>query len=159
MSRPAFNRATPARRLLADIEAWCARTGTPETSIGHALFRHPGFVGLLRKRLQLSEIKEEQVRNFLERFPGGYCDELPKTHGYGVTKLPTASNRAIQIMRDGMEDEVRRLDGLRRFKLPEGVAEAAIVDGRPYSEFLTSLVWMGLECWKDDRAVHRERVR
>lgn len=71
------HRTDEARALLAGIEAWCARTATPETAVGHALFRHPGFVGLLRLRLQLSEEKERAVRAFMGAWPRGYHGELP----------------------------------------------------------------------------------
>lgn len=70
-------RPEAAKALLADVEEWCARTKTPETSVGHALFRHPGFVGLLRLRLMLSEEKEFIVRRFMVEWPRGYHGELP----------------------------------------------------------------------------------
>lgn len=73
-------RTQAARTLLAEIEEYCARTNIRETVIGHALFRHPGFVGLLRLRLQLSEEKERIVRGFMGRWPNGYHGELPNSH-------------------------------------------------------------------------------
>jgi hypothetical protein len=164
------NRLDAGAQLLADTDAWCQRTGTAETAIGRLLFRHPGFIGLLRKRLTVSDEKEAAVRQFLTDNPEGWNGKLPQCHGFGVTRpLRSAktrlvggvaaeagygqpSARSIQVLRDGLEDAVRKLDGCQRFKLPDGVAEAARTDGRPYTEFLSALMWMGLECWKDDRA-------
>jgi hypothetical protein len=59
------------RALLVDIDAWTLRTGTPETKIGAVLFRHPGFVGLLRKRLIVTPESEKAVRDFLAQYPMG----------------------------------------------------------------------------------------
>lgn len=80
-----FNRHDAATAMLTEIEEWCARTATHETSIGHVLFLHPGFVGLLRKRLTLSEEKEIAVRQFIYcDHPDGYRGELPITHANGT---------------------------------------------------------------------------
>lgn len=79
-----YNRTAEAQALLADIEGWCARTGTPETALGHALFLHPGFVGLLRKRLTLTVDKEIAVRAFIfHDHVDGYRGPLEKTHANG----------------------------------------------------------------------------
>ena len=72
------NRADAARQVLAEINDWCARNNAAETLIGRVLFLHPGFVGLLRKRLQLSEAKETIVRRFLAAHPNGYCGDARK---------------------------------------------------------------------------------
>lgn len=70
------NRTAEARALLADIDAWCARTDTEAGHIGAILFRHPGFVGLLRKRLQVTCEKEAMVRDLLTSNPEG-ASHLP----------------------------------------------------------------------------------
>ena len=88
------NRNDAARALLGEIEAWCARTETPEGSIGHLLFLHPGFVGLLRKRLTVSEEKEETVRAFLAAHPMGWRGVLPLTHANGTRPVYRASSPA-----------------------------------------------------------------
>lgn len=172
------NRTGAAARLLTEIESWCVRTGTQESLIGRVLFRHPGFVPLLRKRLTVSPEKEAQVRAFLTANPDGWDGVAPKCHGFGVTR-PSKKQKETRGQRTSafapgygarptigsvqlgwaMENAVRELDGLERFKLPDGIAEACRIDGRPYTEFLAALVWMGLECWKDDRDAHRERGR
>lgn len=147
-----YNRTDAATKLLADVEGWCRKTGSVETLVGRVLFRHPGFVGLLRKRLTATLEKEKIVRAFLADNPEGWNGKLPKCSGYGVTRPQGASPLGMRVLRDGLEDAVRKLDGCERFKLPDGVAEAAKIDGRPYTEFLSALMWMGLECWKDDRS-------
>lgn len=80
------NRTEAASRLLDEIETWCARTKTRETLIGRLLFRHPGFAGLLRLRLTVTEEKEAAVRAFLECNPDGHDGDLPKCHGFGVSR-------------------------------------------------------------------------
>lgn len=90
------NRTDAATALLADIESWCSRTGTPETSIGHLLFLHPGFVGLLRKRLTVSEEKEAAVRNFIAEHPSGWSGVLPLTHANGTRPVERASSPAAR---------------------------------------------------------------
>jgi hypothetical protein len=80
-----WNRGDDARQLLTEVEDWCGRTSTPEGTVGHALFLHPGFVGLLRKRLTLSVEKEIAVREFIYwNHPDGYRGPLPLTHGNGT---------------------------------------------------------------------------
>jgi hypothetical protein len=75
-----WNRGDDARQLLTEVEDWCGRTSTPEGTVGHALFLHPGFVGLLRKRLTLSVEKEIAVREFIYwNHPDGYRGPLPLT--------------------------------------------------------------------------------
>lgn len=86
------NRTPEATALLADIEEWCRKTGTAETAIGHKLFLHPGFVGLLRKRLTVSPEKEEAVRNFLTEHPFGWSGTLPLTHANGTRPVYRASS-------------------------------------------------------------------
>jgi hypothetical protein len=87
-----YNRHESAKELLKEISVWCVDTGTKETAIGHALFLHPGFVGLLRKRMTLSEESEIAVRSFIYHdFPDGYHGELPKTHAHGTRPVKRAS--------------------------------------------------------------------
>jgi hypothetical protein len=81
-----FHRTDAALGLLNDVERYCARTRTPEQSIGHVLFRHPGFVGLLRLRLQLTEEKEAASSRI--------CS-LNGRGGMGVTLASLASVRMI----------------------------------------------------------------
>lgn len=92
-----YNRTAEARQLLTEIEAWCARTDTREGSVGHVLFLHPGFVGLLRLRLTVSVEKEIAVREFIyATHPDGYRGVLPLTHANGTrpVKKPSADKRA-----------------------------------------------------------------
>lgn len=102
------NRTAEAAALLQDVVDWCARTGTPETSIGHFLFLHPGFVGLMRLRLQVTEEKEAAVRQFMADHPNGYHGELPITHGIGARQRPPrAANVTHVAARLLSDDEIK----------------------------------------------------
>lgn len=92
-----YNRTDAALQLLDDIQQWCARTATPQNSVGHVLFRHPGFVGLLRKRLTVSTFKETEVRQFMAEHPNGWRGVLPKTHSDGIFGI---GRKAAGIMVD-----------------------------------------------------------
>jgi SOS-response transcriptional repressor LexA len=37
--------------------------------------------------------------------------------------------------------------------IPAAIVAAAREDGRPLLDFVQALLWMGLECWRDDRAI------
>lgn len=54
------------------------------------------------------------------------------------------SPRGVRIMQETFEAEVMKLDGIEEFKLPEGIALAAVEDGRPYRLFLEELLRLGL---------------
>lgn len=97
-----YNRTAAAQALLDEVESYCLRTATPEGSIGHALFLHPGFVGLLRKRLTVSVEKEIAVRAFIYNdHPEGYRGPLPKTHSNGTQPVATrASSPAARRKED-----------------------------------------------------------
>lgn len=92
----AYNRTEAATSLLRDVEAWCASTGTAETAIGHLLFLHPGFIGLLRKRLTVTEEKESEVRAFMATHPAGWAGMLPLTHANGTRPVERASSPAAR---------------------------------------------------------------
>lgn len=96
-------RTEAAKKLLAEIEEWSARTGTPETTVGHVLFRHPGFAGLIRKRLTVSRQKEAQAREFLEQYPDGYSGTLPQTH---IGSTEAIRRRCMEKPRNGPVDRV-----------------------------------------------------
>jgi hypothetical protein len=110
-----YNRTEAANALLSDIEKWCRRTSTPENSIGHVLFLHPGFVGLLRLRRTLSEEKEAEVRSFLSDNPSGWRGELPKTHANGTrpVKRPQRGGAVDRVSAAHLSEEeiaARRVD-------------------------------------------------
>jgi hypothetical protein len=91
--QPARNNIAAGKALLADIDAWTLRTGTPEGKIGGVLFRHPGFVGLLRKRLIVTPESEKAVRDFLAQYPMGASHvEAPNPH----MKTPKLSPQLAQ---------------------------------------------------------------
>ncbi|UZW55533.1 hypothetical protein NUH86_01640 [Sphingobium sp. JS3065] len=64
-----------AAALLAEIERWCVRNIMAEVEIGHWLFRHPGFVALLRKRLTVRAVPAAMVRAMMARWPDGMAEE------------------------------------------------------------------------------------
>lgn len=98
---PKSNRTAEAKSLLADVKEWCLKTGTAETAIGHVLFLHPGFVGLLRKRLTVTAEKEEEVRAFLTEHPFGWPGTLPVKHANGTrpVKHPAVGRPPLPAMR------------------------------------------------------------
>jgi hypothetical protein len=108
-----YNRTEAATALLAEIEDWCARTNTRETSVGHVLFLHPGFVGLMRLRKTVSVEKEIAVRNFIYcEHPNGYRGELPATHANGTrpVKRPPGGLRAKIYCERGAAQTTRLSD-------------------------------------------------
>lgn len=167
-----LNRTDAARRLLADVDAWCARTATAETKIGVILFRHAGFVGLLRKRLTVTEEKEGAVREFFEAHPDGAADVAtphprlrsprvqPTHHSAPAPISPGAAALRAQMERAVVSEPVHQAEAVlgspaRPFKplIPAAVLRACKEDGRPLPQFCTDLLLMGLDCWRDDRAL------
>jgi hypothetical protein len=63
------------------------------------------------------------------------------------------SPRGVQIMSEAFEAAVMKLDGIDEFKLPAGVAQAAVEDGRPYRQFLEELLRLGLEVHLEQRKI------
>ncbi len=91
----------PVDDLLAQIEAYCFRTGTRETDVGAILFRHGGFVGLLRLRGSLTPEKRAAVEHLLAEHPDGLDDlPIPKQH----LRRPTPENfrrkSAVEVATD-----------------------------------------------------------
>jgi hypothetical protein len=65
------NRTFAAVTLLTDIAVYCNNTRSDEKTFGRILFRHDGFVPLLRKRLTVTPQTETIVRNFMDQNPVG----------------------------------------------------------------------------------------
>lgn len=90
------NRIEAGKALLSSIEEWCRRTRTRETHVGQILFRHPGFVGLLRKRFLVTLEKEAAVLDFLAEHPGGVKRiPLPNPHLRVPKGAPAAQRRML----------------------------------------------------------------
>lgn len=70
------NRDFAAAALLGDIAIYCARVGIKETLLGRLIFRHGGFVGMVRKRMTVSPEAEAKVRQFMTDHPDG-VEALP----------------------------------------------------------------------------------
>lgn len=81
--------------LLAEIESYCALTGTPEGKIGGLLYRHPGFVGLLRLRGLVAPDKAEAIRRLMASNPDGLAHvEAPNPRMKRPQPDPPAAARA-----------------------------------------------------------------
>jgi hypothetical protein len=110
------NRTDAARSLLADLKQWCMDTETPETSVGHVLFFHPGFVGLLRKRLQVTPEKEAAAREFMADNPDGWRGPLPEAAVFGSFGPAANPRRGRSIkrqktaIREAERAEIPRVD-------------------------------------------------
>lgn len=63
-----------ARELLAEIDSWCARTGTDPKDFSCLAIGYPGFVGLLRKRHSARARSALLARELIARFPDGVPD-------------------------------------------------------------------------------------
>lgn len=60
-----------ALQMLREVDDYCARTGTHETKIGEVLYRHPGFIGLVRHRAKAGVEKIAEVRLLMKQYPDG----------------------------------------------------------------------------------------
>lgn len=65
-----------AAELLAEVDSYCERTGTPPGLVGKVAFNHPGFVPLLRKRGTLRAQAAAEVRAVLDRYPDGIGSDV-----------------------------------------------------------------------------------
>lgn len=63
------NRIEQGRELLGQVEGWSGDRRWIESRLGDLLFRHPGYVPLLRKRLTVTPRSEAVVKAFIEAFP------------------------------------------------------------------------------------------
>lgn len=81
---------TPGQMLLQAIELYCAATGTAETLIGAVLFRHPGFVGLLRRRGTATAEKARAVERLFAAHPHGVPADLPSSEKAVPEAAPAA---------------------------------------------------------------------
>lgn len=159
------NRTAEAEALLAHIVAWCTRTGAPETQVGSILFRHPGFVGLLRKRLIVTADTERKVMEFLALHPDGYTSpplsmknafsSLPPMHilqGCNQNHRELPFEQMVRI-REEISSQTRAPVFPRPapLEIPPEVYAARRQDGRPLSEFITALIEMGLSCWRENQ--------
>lgn len=119
--------------LLRDIREFCVAQRISESRFGRLAADDPGFVNSLRKGRAVGPRLERRVRSFLKTGAGRRYDE-PATP---AVASPTPAKP-------------------EKFRVSAGVIRAAKVDGRDLPTFVTALIDMGLECWRDDRAAHGE---
>lgn len=86
-----------AEQLLRDIEAWCARTETPEIKLGAVALRHSGFVALLRKRMTATPDTIAKVRAVLAAHPDGMAEVPMPANNICVPKGPKSESAARAI--------------------------------------------------------------
>ena len=97
-----------AEQLLRDIEAWCARTETPEIKLGAVALRHSGFVALLRKRLTATPDTIAKVRAVLAAHPDGLAEVPMPANNICVPKGPKSESAARAIAAKAVDQSVRR---------------------------------------------------
>jgi hypothetical protein len=175
------NRLDAGRALLAEIEAWCERTGTYEGRLGQALFGAGGYVPLLRKRLTVSPEKEDAVRGFLTAFPDGIegleveirkwlADSRMHVPGDEPGRMlpappkPAKDRSGAMMLAQALQCEAAALtpppalaEALRaEADLAANVAAAARMEGASVWDFVVGLIRMGFDCWRDDREIEAE---
>lgn len=72
------NRTEAGAALLAEIERWSCRDRQSQSALGAILFRHPGYVPLLRKRLTVTIEREAMVRDYMAAFGPGQLSCEPE---------------------------------------------------------------------------------
>ncbi|WP_139198044.1 hypothetical protein [Sphingomonas gellani] len=160
--------SSDADALLAEIEAWSDPAACSYGELGTIVLNHPGFVPLLRKRGTLKADTAGKLRAFMRHFPD--VERLPadlrrSMVAQGRTgRTWSPENHQSTMLRLG-HPELRDPPAAPR-PAPTGdkprinaaVIRAAKLDGRDLPIFVTALIDMGLECWRDDRAAHGEAV-
>lgn len=156
-----------AEALLAEIDAWCEHTMRTPGELGQMVLYHGGFVPLLRKRGTLKPETATRIRAFMAHFPDR--DALPDAlvqkmvfeARAGSTWAPER-HRSLMIKfgypahGGGYPPVATQPEGKPR--ISAAVIRAAKIDGRDLPVFVTALIDMGLECWRDDRVEHGEPV-
>lgn len=174
----------PAQQLLREIFAWVSATKSSAGQLGQMVLNHGGFVPLLQKRGSLNPETAALIRAFMEAFPDHAA--LPTSLATKIKDAARAGSpwrperHRSMLIRFGYVDHVSLTDRqlVRRWIMPEpepmpiapapveagkprisaAVIRAAKLDGRDLPTFVTALIDMGLECWRDDRALHAESV-
>lgn len=118
--------------MLSAIRDYCVDHKMPETAFGRAAVNDPKFVGELRRGRNCTTKMLDRVETFLRGDPA----------------KPTAS-QPVPSPAPAPADKP---------KISAAVIRAAKLDGRDLPTFVTALIDMGLECWRDDRREHGEPV-
>lgn len=93
-----------AAELLAEIDAYCERTGTPAARVGKLAFNHFGFVALLRKRGWLTDESAAVIRQLIATYPDG----IAETELHQRTLLECMSPRARRRAREALAASVEK---------------------------------------------------
>lgn len=175
-----------AEALLREIIAWVSATKSSTGQLGQMVLNHGGFVPLLQKRGSLNPETGALIRAFMEAFPdqaalpSGLAVKIkeaaragspwrPERHRsmlirFGYVDHPSLSDRQLQrrwVLPDpepAAPAPAEADQGGRKPRISAPVIRAAKLDGRDLPTFVTALIEMGLECWRDDRLLHGEPV-
>ncbi|WP_294391995.1 hypothetical protein [uncultured Sphingomonas sp.] len=159
-----------ADQFLGEVEAWTGATKRTAAELGAIVLNHGGFIPLLRKRGTLKPETAARVRAFMAAFPD--AASLPKQlaaelkeearSGGGWTVERHRSLAAKYGFPGGVPKPTLEtppevaVGGKPR--VSAAVQRACLVDGRDLVTFVTALIDMGLECWRDDRQAHGEPI-
>ncbi|RIA37492.1 hypothetical protein DFR49_3377 [Hephaestia caeni] len=164
-----------AEALLREIIAWTKASGSTSGQLGQMVLNHGGFVPLLRKRGTLKAATAERVRAFMAAFPTRAA--LPavlaaKLKREAQVRAPWTAERHRSLMiRLGYPSHPSLAAPAPppsppppepaaggKPRVSAAVIRAARIDGRDLPTFVTALIEMGLECWRDDRIMSGEAV-
>lgn len=165
------------RALLDDIDRWAIATKSSAGELGQMVLNHGGFAPLLRKRGTLSPETETRVRAFMACFPDREAlppsliarlkNEARANRGWAQDRHRSLMMRLGYSSHPSIASAPGSGEGVSREPVtpPPGkprinaaVIRAAKLDGRDLPTFVTALIDMGLECWRDDRVQHGEAV-
>lgn len=121
--------------LLTQIRDYCAEHKISESAFGRAATNDAAFVGALRKGREITPRTRARVEGFLRE---------------QARVVTPATLRG--------EPDVPAPAPAGKPKISAAVIRAAKLDGRDLPTFVTALIDMGLECWRDDRREHGEAV-
>lgn len=130
---PSSERAGDA--LLAEIDDYCRRTGTPAGYIGKLALNHPGFVPLLRKRGTLNPATADIIRAVLAKHPGGISREqsLHREAAAATEREARLSVVAPATFERNADSSAERLTGEQLYQQLRVAAEKA---GVPFSRYV-----------------------
>lgn len=158
-----------ATKLLDEIDAWVGRTKSTPGELGQMALNHGGFVPLLRSRASLRDETANIVRDFMAAFPDDSAlprDLAHKLMADARANAPWRPDRHRSLMiKHGYPTHGSPAVAPTPSPAPEAkprisaaVIRAAKIDGRDLPTFVSALIAMGLDCWRDDRVASGEAV-
>lgn len=145
-----------AQALLAAIDAWTAATKCTAGELGIMALRHGGFVPLLRKRGTLNPDTDAHLRAFMAAFPDHRA--LPPATVTAMKKEANAGRPWRSSTAPAAQAQPPAPAPAAKPKVPAAVVVASRLDGRDLATFVSALIAMGLDVWRDDRLSHGEPV-